>query len=249
MWKILRTELLRACMDLKTYAAAVLIILIYIDKGRIEHWQHIYGVLISNEELYFVAPSLLGLVSASSFADDLNSGYYRPMCLRYGVSAYVRAKAMYIMIAPLCLAMICHVAFFLSMVMRGVELHEDTLINDSQYLGWALNYGHWWPYMLGGGLCLGMASCLLISMAAYASVYIHSRLFIWVMPIMMNMVCFISTSYLRVSNIFNINRLMRGTVGGLDPCPTLWLLILLVLPTVLIMWAFVRAAKRRVLNA
>ena len=42
---------------------------------------------------------------------------------------------------------------------------------------------------------------------------------------------------------------LRGRTDELEPCPTLYMLALLVLPTVLIMWAFVRAAKRRVLDA
>lgn len=249
--KILRTEIVRMLYSMNTYIAMALIVLIYVMNGKTYHWQDINAVLYLNDELYFAAPTLLGIISASSFADDMQSGYYRPLCLRYGVNAYVRAKALSIILMPLLAALVCHVAVFMGMILCNIELQEEDIdiIQSSRYLGWALSYGQWWPYMLGGGLCLGMVSCLLISMAAYASVYISSHLFIWALPVILNMVCMISASYLRVPNRFNINRLIRGSIGGLEPCPTLWLLILLVLPAVLIMWAFVRAAKRRVLNA
>lgn len=151
------------------------------------------------------------------------------------------------------MALFCHIAAFLTMIIGGVpllsELTDSSFITDSRYLGWALEYGAWWPYMLGGAICLGAASCLLIAIAAYASVYIPSRMFIWALPVILNLVCMISASYLRVPNYLNINMLIRGRVAGLEPCPTLYILALLVLPTLLIMWAFVRAAKRSVLNA
>ena len=253
MLKILREEFVRMSMDFKLYVASLLIIIIYLARGRYEFWQDMVIVLSNNDELYFAAPALLGLISAASFADDMRSGYYRPLCMRYGVSKYVCAKAVYIMLAPFCMALFCHIAAFLTMIIGGVpllsELTDSSFITDSRYLGWALEYGAWWPYMLGGAICLGAASCLLIAVAAYASVYIPSRMFIWVLPVILNLVCMISTSYLRVPNYLNINMLIRGRVAGLEPCPTLYILALLVLPTFLIMWAFVRAAKRRVLNA
>lgn len=252
MLKILRAEFVRMSMDFKPYAAMLLLIAIYMISGRYNYWQDIFTIL-TNDELYFAAPALLGLISATSFADDMRSGYYRPLCLRYGASKYVHAKAAYIMLAPFCAALLAHVVSFLAMMIGGVPLQPDysdfDIIITSRYLGWALKYGAWWPYMLGGGICLGAASCLLISIAVYASVYISSRMFIWALPVILNLVCMISASYFYVPHQYNINMLIRGRTDELEPCPTLYMLALLVLPTVLIMWAFVRAAKRRVLDA
>ena len=253
MLKILREEFVRMSMDFKLYVTILLIIIIYLARGRYEFWQAIFLVLGDNDELYFAAPTLLGLISVASFAGDMHSGYYRPLCMRYGVSKYVYAKAIYIMLAPFCIALLCHVIAFLAMAIGGVPLYSDSteydIITNSRYLGWALECGTWWPYMLGGAICLGAGSCLLISIAAYASVYIPSRMFIWALPVILNLFCMILASQLRVPNYLNINMLIRGRVAGLEPCPTLYILALLVLPTLLIMWAFVRAAKRRVLNA
>ena len=245
MLKILREEFVRMSVDFKLYAAALLIILIYINHGRYEHWQAIDYVISYNDELYFIAPALLGLISASSFADDMHSGYYRQLCLRYGVKKYVRAKAVFIMLAPFCVALLCHIAFFTSTVFSGVPLQDDyaDIIERNYFLGWALNYGMWWPYMLGGGICLGVGSCLFIAIAAYVSVYTTSRIFIWALPVIIHLFCMISASYIRIPDRYNINMLIRGRTTGPE------ILLLMVLPTILIMWAFVRAAKRRVLDA
>lgn len=254
MLRLLRAECTRMLSGATVYIVVVLLVALYILGGKTEFWQSMFCILSYADELYFAAPALLGLISASTFADDMNSGYYRPLCLRYGVSAYVRAKAVSMMLMPFCVAIVCHVAAFVGMVAAGVPVYlidssEGSILESSRYLGWMLRYGQWWPYMLGGGICLGAGSCLLIAIAAYASVYMPSRLFIWALPVILNLTIMISASYLRVPNQFNINRIMRGRVAGLEPCPTLYIFALLVLPTALVMWAFVRAARRRVLNA
>ena len=123
------------------------------------------------------------------------------------------------MLAPFCAALLAHVVSFLAMMIGGVPLQPDysdfDIIITSRYLGWALKYGSWWPYMLGGGICLGAASCLLISIAAYASVYISSRMFIWALPVILNLVCMISASYFYVPHQYNINMLYAAA-------PTNW---------------------------
>ena len=75
MLKILREEFVRMSMDFKLYVASLLIIIIYLARGRYEFWQDMVIVLSNNDELYFAAPALLGLISAASFADDMRSGY------------------------------------------------------------------------------------------------------------------------------------------------------------------------------
>ena len=66
MLKILRAEFVRMSMDFKPYAAMLLLIAIYMISGRYNYWQDIFTIL-TNDELYFAAPALLGLISATSF--------------------------------------------------------------------------------------------------------------------------------------------------------------------------------------
>ena len=209
--KYIKVCLRRALLSRRFFIALFCISIINFIGRPPWQFQDVLSFADNSDGFLYLTPALAGLSFSAIYTEDRACRIQGLIAVRCGKICYMSANAIAIIISSfLCVCLGKVISIFIAKMWLPWATESSVSAYCLRYMGNLLEEGHIVPFLICARLCEAAVCTMEVMLAACVSVYVSSKLIVWIAPIIGHFVCTYGLWYAGVPATYSVTRIIEG---------------------------------------